>query len=164
MNFLIAATIVTHITLLFTSFCFEIFSSPHSSIPIPTLQIISTHTFTICGSVLSCSSREPVSLSQHTLEIYVCLSVRPSFGSCACLRPVNSIATNDGVWQAGCSSLEQTSDSLVIPPGVSKKKGQKQIWSSVSYSYTRLQLYAMSLYLPARALTSPECREKTLTT
>lgn len=133
MNFLIAATIVTHITLLFTSFCFEIFSSPHSSIPIPTLQIISTHTFTICGSVLSCSSREPVCLSQHTLEIYVYLSVRPSLGSCACLRPVNSIATNDGVWQAGCSSLEQTSVTVLLFLLRLKKKRVKSKYGRLSH-------------------------------
>lgn len=101
------------------------------SIPIPTLQIILTHTFTICQS---CSYVRVESLSTClNIEIYVSLSVRPSLGLCACLRPVNSIATNDGVWQAGCSSLEQTSVTVLLFLLRLKKKRVKSKYGRLSH-------------------------------
>lgn len=162
MNFLIAATIITHITLLFTSFTFKSFPRP-----------IHPHTYTSnhldshfhdLSKLLLCSSREPVYLSQHR---DICLSVRPSVSRVMCLSEAGKFNRNKRWSLAGCSSLEQTSDSLVVPPKV-KKRGSKanMVVCLIFYiSYTTAALcYEPIRYLPARALTSPECREKTLTT
>lgn len=96
------------------------------SIPIPTLQIISTHTFTICGSLLLCSSREPVSLSQHTLPRDICLSVRPSVSRVMCLSEAGKFNRNKR-WSLAGRVFEPGTDkcdSLVVPPEV-KKRGSK---------------------------------------
>lgn len=144
MNFLIAATIITHITLLFTSFTFKSFPRP-----------IHPHTYTSnhldshfhdLSKLLLCSSREPVYLSQHR---DICLSVRPSVSRVMCLSEAGKFNRNKR-WSLAGRVFEPGTDkcdSLVVPPEVKKKEGQKQIWSSVSYPIppTRLQLYAMSL-------------------
>lgn len=94
------------------------------SIPIPTLQIISTHTFTICGSLLLCSSREPVSLSQHTLPRDICLSVRPSVSRVMCLSEAGKFNRNKR-WSLAGRVFEPGTDkcdSLVVPPEVKKKR------------------------------------------
>lgn len=70
MNFLIAATIITHIKLLFTSFTFKSFPRPIHPYTYTSNHLDSHfHDLWLWKFLLLCSSREPVCLSQHTLEI-----------------------------------------------------------------------------------------------
>lgn len=91
MNFLIAATIITHITLLFTSFTFKSFPRPihpHTY----TSNHLESHFHDLWKFALMFESRACLPVSTYLRDI--CLSVRPSISRVMCLSQAGKFNRN----------------------------------------------------------------------